>query len=226
MKQLIFFILFLILLFGCSREIEKGDVKMKLSSNAFNEGGMIPAKFTCQGEDVNPQLLIEDVPAEAKSLALIVDDPDAPGDVFTHWVLLNLSPDSRGLSEAVAEHVGSAPFDLSSCTVVSLVRKMSDEWPASNSDRWGVLTPTCAASEQGLREAIVAYRSSSTHRLAASSAMLLILLLDRCSHTEGDRYWKWTLRSVDDAQRDLCAPAICLKLLSGAAFFSGLGIGR
>ena len=72
-----------------------------LSSPAFNEGEEIPPRYTCEGQDVSPQLNWDGIPEEAKSLALIVDDPDAPGGTFTHWVIFNIPPDSNGLSEAL-----------------------------------------------------------------------------------------------------------------------------
>ena len=58
-----------------------------LTSSAFAEGGFIPAKHTCDGEDVSPPLTWNNVPAHAKSLALISDDPDAPMGTWVHWVL-------------------------------------------------------------------------------------------------------------------------------------------
>ncbi len=66
---------------------------MILTSPSFNDGGMIPQKFTCDGGDINPELQVQNVPAGAKSLALILHDPDAPvKDGFTHWVLWNINP--------------------------------------------------------------------------------------------------------------------------------------
>lgn len=65
---------------------------MKISSTAFAHNGPVPSKYTCDGEDVNPPLAIENVPAKTKSLALIVDDPDAPAGVWVHWVVWNISP--------------------------------------------------------------------------------------------------------------------------------------
>ena len=63
---------------------------MKLTSPEFENNGMIPAKFTCEGVNVNPSFLIEDVPSGTKSLALIADDPDAPMGDWVHWVVYNM----------------------------------------------------------------------------------------------------------------------------------------
>ena len=63
---------------------------MNITSPAFNHNETIPAKYTCQGEDLNPALKISGVPAAAKSLALIVDDPDAPMGTWVHWVVFNI----------------------------------------------------------------------------------------------------------------------------------------
>jgi Raf kinase inhibitor-like YbhB/YbcL family protein len=63
---------------------------MKLTSPEFENGNKIPRKFTCEGDDFNPRLIIEDIPAVAKSLALIVDDPDAPMRTWVHWVSFNI----------------------------------------------------------------------------------------------------------------------------------------
>ena len=78
---------------------------MNLTSPDFDEGGNIPERFTCDGEDVNPSLKIDDVPGGAKSLVLIVDDPDAPRGTFTHWIVWNLPPD---LTEISANRTPSA----------------------------------------------------------------------------------------------------------------------
>ena len=66
---------------------------MKLNSPDFNEGGNIPERFTCDGQDISPTLKIEGVQEAAKSLVLIADDPDAPAGTFTHWLMWNLRPD-------------------------------------------------------------------------------------------------------------------------------------
>jgi len=65
---------------------------LKVSSPAFNNNSLIPKKYTCDGEDINPELNIEDIPAEAKSLVLIVDDPDAPMGTWDHWIVWNINP--------------------------------------------------------------------------------------------------------------------------------------
>jgi Raf kinase inhibitor-like YbhB/YbcL family protein len=72
---------------------------LKLSSPAFKNDQMIPSKHTCDGADVNPTLVIENVPSEAKSLALIMDDPDAPAGTWVHWVIWNIDPRTREIRE-------------------------------------------------------------------------------------------------------------------------------
>ncbi len=72
---------------------------LTLSSPAFKHNEHIPSKFTCDGADVNPQLLIGNVPPGTKSLALIVDDPDAPRGTWVHWVVWNIAPDSKEIKE-------------------------------------------------------------------------------------------------------------------------------
>jgi len=77
---------------------------LTLTSSAFKPGGKIPSKYTCEGDDISPPLSFEGTPPGTKSLALIVDDPDAPDPkapkrVWVHWVVHNLPPDSNGLAE-------------------------------------------------------------------------------------------------------------------------------
>lgn len=69
--------------------------ELALSSPAFKDHTLIPAKYTCDGDDVNPLLIIEGAPEETKSLALIVDDPDAPMGTWNHWVVWNILPTKR-----------------------------------------------------------------------------------------------------------------------------------
>jgi len=75
---------------------------MELKSTAFQDGERIPAKYTCEGQDISPPLTWNGIPEQTQSLALIMDDPDAPGGIFTHWVIFNMPPDSRQLPQAVA----------------------------------------------------------------------------------------------------------------------------
>jgi hypothetical protein len=80
---------------------------LSLSSPAFLAGGEIPEQFTCEGRDLSPALSWTGVPDEAKSLVLIVDDPDAPDPkaprmTWVHWVLYNIPPTAQGLAQAVS----------------------------------------------------------------------------------------------------------------------------
>ncbi|MFA5792866.1 MAG: YbhB/YbcL family Raf kinase inhibitor-like protein [Candidatus Gracilibacteria bacterium] len=72
---------------------------MNISSTAFQEGQTLPAKYTCQGDDINPPLNFAEVPETAKSLALIVDDPDAPSGTWTHWTAWNIDPSQTQINE-------------------------------------------------------------------------------------------------------------------------------
>ena len=68
---------------------------------AFSNGGEIPRKYTCSGENLSPALSWSEAPPKAHALALIADDPDAPGGTWTHWVLFNLPAQLRELEEGV-----------------------------------------------------------------------------------------------------------------------------
>lgn len=72
---------------------------MKITSSAFEHNQLLPSKYTCDGENVNPPLEFTDISDGAKSLVLIVDDPDAPGKVWVHWVLYNMSPNIAFIKE-------------------------------------------------------------------------------------------------------------------------------
>jgi len=94
----------------------EGKGKMKLSSPAFGNEDFIPKKYTCQGKDINPPLIIENLPEETKSFALIVDDPDAPGRGWAHWIVYDIPvineidensiPGKEGINDFGRKHYG------------------------------------------------------------------------------------------------------------------------
>jgi Raf kinase inhibitor-like YbhB/YbcL family protein len=71
--------------------------EIRLTSTAFDDGATIPERFTCDGDEVSPPLAWSGVPAEARSLALLVEDPDAPGGTFVHWTVFAIPPDTTGM---------------------------------------------------------------------------------------------------------------------------------
>lgn len=83
---------------GIGKEVAKMQ-GLKISSPAFMEKGHIPEKYTCDGKNISPPLSIENVPSNSKSLALIVDDPDAPVGTWVHWVVWNVPPDTKEIKE-------------------------------------------------------------------------------------------------------------------------------
>lgn len=89
-------------------KLEEAD--MRLTSREFKHNEFIPKKFTCEGEDVNPALIIEGIPAGAKSLALIVDDPDAPMGTWVHWVVYNMPVISRIDEDSIPGEQGMNDF--------------------------------------------------------------------------------------------------------------------
>lgn len=107
----------LVLLCSCQRRVQTGpnqnsaptnspkvDEKMaqiRITSAAFQEGGMIPKQYTCEGANISPPLAWDSVPVGTKTLALICDDPDAPAKTWTHWVLFNLPSGAKELPEKV-----------------------------------------------------------------------------------------------------------------------------
>ncbi len=106
LKALIYWLLLIWLAMTGSAAI--GGEQMQISATAFDDGGEIPRRYTCQGEDRSPELHFSGVPADARSLVLIVDDPDAPDPAapkmtWVHWLLYNLPPTSKSLPTAVAD---------------------------------------------------------------------------------------------------------------------------
>jgi Raf kinase inhibitor-like YbhB/YbcL family protein len=92
-----------VILFAVIASFAAERARIKITSSAFQEGGNIPSKSTCDGSDTSPPLQITGIPSEAKSLVLIADDPDAPGGLFTHWLVWNIPPQTNSIAE------GSAP---------------------------------------------------------------------------------------------------------------------
>lgn len=72
---------------------------MKIESTVFKSNKLIPQKYTCDGENINPPLLVSDVPGNIKSLVLIVDDPDATAGTYVHWTVWNIDPEITEISE-------------------------------------------------------------------------------------------------------------------------------
>ncbi len=72
---------------------------ISVSSTSFGAGAAIPKDFTCDGADRSPQLSWSDPPASAKSIAIVVDDPDAPHGTFTHWIAWNITATTRAIAE-------------------------------------------------------------------------------------------------------------------------------
>lgn len=84
------------------RDLPKSPIaanNMKLESSAFQHNGAMPPLYTCDGRDINPPLRISGVPEDAKSLVLIMDDPDAPSDTWVHWVVWSINPKTTEIAE-------------------------------------------------------------------------------------------------------------------------------
>lgn len=79
--------------------MEAATNELMVYSLAFSHKGHIPNKYTCEGQDINPPIEVSEIPESTKTLAMIVEDPDAPGGVFDHWLIWNISP-----NEAIAEN--------------------------------------------------------------------------------------------------------------------------
>ena len=83
---------------------------MRLTSPAFQNNSNMPSKFTCDGRDVSPELIIEGMPEGTKSLALIVDDPDAPMKTWVHWVVYDIAPAGKIAEGAIPGKQGANDF--------------------------------------------------------------------------------------------------------------------
>lgn len=82
-------------------ELEVAEVEIQVTSSAFQEGEDIPVQYTCDGADVSPPLSWSGMPSDTRSIALISDDPDAPGRTWVHWVVYGLPAGTQGLPEGV-----------------------------------------------------------------------------------------------------------------------------
>jgi len=100
-KNILAFAILIILFTGCSQAEQQNNINknnMKITSS-FGENQQIPSKYTCDGSDINPPLSISDVPENAISLALILEDPDAPAGTWVHWVVWNIDPKTAEINE-------------------------------------------------------------------------------------------------------------------------------
>jgi Raf kinase inhibitor-like YbhB/YbcL family protein len=85
---------------------------MKISSPVFEQGGSIPRKYTCEGENISPPLTFESLPHGTQSIAIIVEDPDAPKGVYDHWIVWNIPSTTTSLEEgAKVLHQGTNHFN-------------------------------------------------------------------------------------------------------------------
>ncbi len=96
---LVSLVIFLLLVSGAASKEAPKMSTFSIESPAFKNNGNIPKRYTCDGKDVNPPLVIQNVPNGAKSLALVVDDPDAPAGIWVHWVVWDIDPGIRRIGE-------------------------------------------------------------------------------------------------------------------------------
>ncbi len=120
-SKILIILAIIIFLYGCATEVKQPEpiqqpsvqetaqeqvradevdyMSLTISSTAFKNHGDMPSKYSCDGEDINPPLRISGVPLGAKSLVLIVDDPDAPVGVWNHWIVWNIPPETTSIKE-------------------------------------------------------------------------------------------------------------------------------
>jgi len=99
-KRIVIFLFLLLLLSACkeTQDIKEGG-KMQIKSSAFQNGRDIPSKYTCDGKNISPGLIIIDAPKQTKSFALIMDDPDSPSGKFVHWISWNIPGSTTEVKE-------------------------------------------------------------------------------------------------------------------------------
>jgi Raf kinase inhibitor-like YbhB/YbcL family protein len=113
---------------------------MQITSQAFKNQEKIPAKYTCDGENVNPPLQFSDIPAEAKSLALIVDDPDAPRGDWVHWLVWNMKigrSESRKPGDTEARNLGSSELEKIEIAENSVPERATQGLNDFGKNNWG-----------------------------------------------------------------------------------------
>ena len=92
----------LLVLVGCTRQnIHEVNImeSISITSSAFARQGNIPEKYTCKGDNVNPPIHVENIPINAKSVVLIMDDPDAPGETWDHWIMWDIPATTKDIQE-------------------------------------------------------------------------------------------------------------------------------
>ena len=78
-------------------------VRFEIGSSSFVHEGVIPSQYTCDGDDISPELTWQGAPEHTKSYALVVDDPDAPSGTFTHWIVFNIKAETKGLAPRISK---------------------------------------------------------------------------------------------------------------------------
>jgi Raf kinase inhibitor-like YbhB/YbcL family protein len=101
-EKLALFSIMILLASGCITKQEDNMEKISISAEGFKDGTTIPDVYTCKGKDISPSLSWKGIPAGTKSIALIMDDPDAPGGTFVHWVLYNVPAQIQKLPEGMS----------------------------------------------------------------------------------------------------------------------------
>jgi Raf kinase inhibitor-like YbhB/YbcL family protein len=109
--SLVFFLQVFLFCYAMGQTVTKIET-LKISSPAFENGGKIPKEYTCDGKNINPPLKIENAPSNAKSLALVFDDIDAPRGTHVHWIVWNMDPGLKEIREnSVPEGVAQGMND-------------------------------------------------------------------------------------------------------------------
>jgi len=99
------------------KELITKEVPMKITSSAFQNNQSIPAKYSCDGEDVNPPLTFSELPDNTQSLVLIMDDPDAPAGTWVHWTIWNINPTTTEIAEKSVQEVAVEGISSSGSSV-------------------------------------------------------------------------------------------------------------